>query len=301
MSLLVVTMTSWLKRIGNVKMIVESIMNNTIKPDKLYLNLSKIEFDGVKLPEDLVKYFNSDERLIINWVDGENTKSMKKVFPILKYLDDDDIIITADDDILFPKDLIESRLNDFNTYKNNPITSNTSKCGIGDAMVISPLSLYQKRMFNNWDKYVNETVIHTYNDDRTYLYILFLNGYVAKSASKYHEKYLKKNFGYNEEISPMRGLNIYPIGKKYDEIVKESVYKLTGTSINNSFNFFNREIVGFNKPQSISTTSVEMSESTVVKINSLETLRKLREGIKNGTIVKEMQPDGTYIWKKIKR
>ena len=38
---------------------------------------------------------------------------MKKVFPILKYLKDDDIIIDADDDILFPNDLIESRVSDF--------------------------------------------------------------------------------------------------------------------------------------------------------------------------------------------
>ena len=99
--MLVVTMTSWVKRIENVKSVVESIMNNTVKPDRVYLNLSKTEFDGIELPKSLVDYFNSDERLVINWVDGENTKSMKKVFPILKELNDDDIIIDADDDILY--------------------------------------------------------------------------------------------------------------------------------------------------------------------------------------------------------
>ena len=239
--MLVVTMTSWVKRIGNVKKVIESVMNNTIKPDRLYLNLSLTEFHGIELPKDLVEYFNSDERLIINWVDGENTKSMKKVFPILEYLDDDDIIITADDDILFPSDLIESRLNDFKKYNNHPITSNESKCGIGDALVISPLSLYQKKMFNNWNKYVDETVIHTYNDDRTYLYILFLNGYIAKPASKYHEKYLKTNFGYNEDISPMKGANIYPIGRNYDRVVEPVVKKLTNTTIYKSFNFFGKK------------------------------------------------------------
>ena len=93
MSLIIVTMTSWTKRIGNVKPVVESVMNNTMKPDRLYLNLSKTEFDGIKLPDDLVEYFDSDDRLIINWVDGENTKSMKKVFPILKYLDDGSNVI----------------------------------------------------------------------------------------------------------------------------------------------------------------------------------------------------------------
>ena len=239
--MVVVTMTSWVKRICSVKKVVESIMDNSVKPDKVYLNLSKTEFENIQLPSDLVDYFDSDERLIINWIDGENTKSMKKVFPTLEFLNDDDILITADDDILFPIDLIESRINDFKKYNNCPITSNISKCGIGDAIVISPLSLFQKKMFKNWEKYVDETVIHTYNDDRTYLYILYLNGYLAKPATKYHEKYLKKNFGYNEEIYPMKGANIYPIGKKYDEIVNKTIYKLTGTNIKNAFNFFNRK------------------------------------------------------------
>ena len=49
----------------------------------------------------------------INWVDGPNTKTMKKVFPILKYLDDEDVIIYTDDDVVFPKVLIESRISDF--------------------------------------------------------------------------------------------------------------------------------------------------------------------------------------------
>ena len=30
-------------------------------------------------------------------------------------------------------------------------------------------------------------------------------------------------------------------------------------------------------------------------------LQKIREGIRNGTIVKEYKPDGTYIWKKVKK
>ena len=39
----------------------------------------------------------------INWVPGPNTKSMKKVFPMLKYVDDDDIIIYLDDDVVVPR------------------------------------------------------------------------------------------------------------------------------------------------------------------------------------------------------
>ena len=64
--MIVVTLTSWTKRINNVKKVVESIMDNTVQPDRVYLNLSQTEFNGIPLPQDLVDYFNSDKRLIIN-------------------------------------------------------------------------------------------------------------------------------------------------------------------------------------------------------------------------------------------
>ena len=40
----VVTMTSWTKRIGNCASIVKSLLGNTLKPDVVYLNLSTEEF-----------------------------------------------------------------------------------------------------------------------------------------------------------------------------------------------------------------------------------------------------------------
>ena len=117
-NLIVVCMTSWTKRIENVKPVVENIMKNTLQPDRLYLSLSTEEFPNMELdlPKDLVDYFNSDERLIINWVDGENTKCMKKVFPIVKYLNDDDIILPVDDDIMYPLDYIEKRVYEYKTH-----------------------------------------------------------------------------------------------------------------------------------------------------------------------------------------
>ena len=52
--MIVVSLTSWTKRIQYAKKVVESIMKNTIQPDRVYLNLSKTEFNGIDLPEDLV-------------------------------------------------------------------------------------------------------------------------------------------------------------------------------------------------------------------------------------------------------
>lgn len=236
---IIVTMTSWIKRINNVKRVVESIMGNTVQPDILYLNLSSEEFNGIDLPKDLVELFNSDDRLIINWVEGENTKSMKKMFPILQYLDNEDIIMEMDDDFLAPKDLIECRLKDFNSYGGkHPITTNVNRASIGDTYVMAPTAMFSKKMVANWEAFVDDTVIHTYNDDRTLLYIFWLNGFKTRPCKRYTAAGLKKNFPIHPE-NALKGQ--YPVGQEYDNAVAPTVKKLTGTEIRKAFNFFNRQ------------------------------------------------------------
>lgn len=298
MSLIVVTMTSWVKRIGNVKKVVESVMDNTLKPDRLYLNLSKTEFEGIDLPEDLVEYFNSDDRLILNWVEGENTKSMKKVFPILEYLDDDDIIINIDDDALLPKSFIESRYNEFK-IKNAPITSCNNprfhiidksleiwSCGAG--------SLFQKKMLNEYERFMNDELIHTYHDDKCYSIILWLNGYKFTPCSSYSMQNgsidsngtkLKK---YND-IEPMGKNHVYTDGKHMYAILEKRIMDLFGVGFKDSFGILNKNV---EFKESMNNTSNFSNKSMILKI---------RESIKNRDIIKEMKPDGTYIWKRIRK
>lgn len=40
----VVTMTSWTRRIGNCVKVIQSILDNSVKPDLVFLNLSVQEF-----------------------------------------------------------------------------------------------------------------------------------------------------------------------------------------------------------------------------------------------------------------
>ena len=239
--MVIVSMTSWVKRIKYVKSVAESIMNNTVQPDRLYLNLSRKEFEGIELPQDLIDYFKSDERLVINWVEGENTKSMKKIFPILQYLNDDDIIIDADDDILFPNDLIESRLKDFkDSGCKYCISSNTSNSiNFNRKMkVVSAMSLFQKKMFNHWEEFLTKEIYDTNNDDRTYLTLMWLNGYLNKSCSKYSIKdLLKSNYNLNLDDALSKNSQIR-IGRFYDNISSNVVYKITRKTIIDSFEFW---------------------------------------------------------------
>ena len=248
--MLVVTMTSWVKRISNVKPVVESIMNNTIKPDRLYLNLSKTEFDGLELPNDLVEYFKSDDRLIINWVDGENTKSMKKVFPILEYLDDDDIIINIDDDALFPKDFIKSRCDDFK-IKKSPITScNNPKYHYVDKTLkiwsCGPGSLFQKKMLKGYEQIMDDILIHTYNDDWCYSTLLWLNGYKFEPCSLY----FMQNGAIDNNGTKLKKFNaVEPMGKNHIYVVQECMYNilekriidLFGVGFKDSFGILNNK------------------------------------------------------------
>jgi hypothetical protein len=284
--MIVVCITSWTKRIGNVKKVVESIMKNTIQPDRLYLSLSTEEFSNkeLDLPKDLVDYFNSDERLIINWVDGENTKCMKKVFPIVKYLNDDDIIIPIDDDSIYPLDYIEKRIEEYNTH-HQPITGlnshNKSYIYRKYKMLynIGSSCLFTKRMIEHWEEYVDEKILKSNNDDTCYAILEWLNGYTPQACKYNSIDDIRRTSSYNE-IEPSGKLKRYTDGDELVKLHNIRINELTGLDYKNSFNFYNKKTTKSNK------------NNTIVKI---------REGIKNGTIIKERKPDGTYIWKKIKK
>ena len=239
--MVVISLTSWTKRIDNVKKVVESIMNNTVQPDRVYLNLSKTEFENIPLPKDLVDYFNSDKRLIINWVPGPNTKAMKKIFPILDYLQDDDIIIDADDDILFPRDLIECRLKDFENNGRKCCISSNPRLSVGfkgKMRVVSAMSLFQKKMFNRWKQLYTPAIIDTNNDDRTYLTILWLNGYLTVGCTKWSVQELLEKYDMSLKESSLTSTKLVKRGRVYDRIAQNEFSKISSKSILDSFGYW---------------------------------------------------------------
>ena len=156
MSTINICMTSFPRRITNCVKVINSVLENSILPDRVYLTLSHQEFPNweADLPKDLYQLIMTSNRVILNWVE-ENHKSMKKVFPVLPYLEDDDIIIDIDDDALLPKDFIEARMKDFAANnREHPITSNQSRTINMDNYVMSCYSLFTKKMLGNWEKFV---------------------------------------------------------------------------------------------------------------------------------------------------
>ncbi|MCM1235409.1 MAG: hypothetical protein NC489_35360 [Ruminococcus flavefaciens] len=99
---IIVSFTSYPKRFAAIPLTVKTILYQSYKPDKIILYLASEECKG-KLPKDLYKL--EKYGLEIVFVD-DNLKPHKKYFYSMQEYPHD-IIITIDDDILYPRNLIK--------------------------------------------------------------------------------------------------------------------------------------------------------------------------------------------------
>ena len=109
---IIVSLTSYKQRLKKLNLVLESILNNTMKPSKIVLSLYKD--DLYFLTKNLIDMINNkDIELIVTDID---LKSHKKYFEVMKKYRDY-AIITIDDDIIYTNDLIETL---YNSYVKNP-------------------------------------------------------------------------------------------------------------------------------------------------------------------------------------
>lgn len=108
----IVTLTSFAQRLQSVFLVIESIAQQTMKPDEVVLWLSEDDFDDKKLPITLKKLINRGLKVVYCKDVGPHTKL---IYAARQY--PDDILITIDDDIIYPMDLIE---NLYRMYLENP-------------------------------------------------------------------------------------------------------------------------------------------------------------------------------------
>lgn len=101
----IVSMTSYPARISGVPQVLESIFAQTHKPDEIILWLARTEFPNgfSDLPDSLVNLIQK-KQVSLYWC--EDLKPHKKYFYAFKTYPDV-LLITIDDDVLYPKDMIE--------------------------------------------------------------------------------------------------------------------------------------------------------------------------------------------------
>ena len=103
----IASLTSFPARIDCVEYAVKSLMLQDYKPDRIILWLSNVQFTGEEqLPKSLLAM--KDLGLEIKFCD-DDLRGHKKYFNVIKEQKENEIVITFDDDIIYPPDSI-SRL-----------------------------------------------------------------------------------------------------------------------------------------------------------------------------------------------
>lgn len=113
---IIVSLTTWSKRIGNIPVVLETIFNQTRQPDFVVLNLA---YDEI-IPENVQHYIDSHNIEINRVVD---TKVYKKLIPTLKKYPND-CVISIDDDWLYPKEMIADFVSIHEQYPYFPVSGN---------------------------------------------------------------------------------------------------------------------------------------------------------------------------------
>ena len=92
-----IALTSYPRRITNCVKVMGSVLDNSVKPDRVYLTLSHKDFSKYEqdIPEDLYKLVMTSNKVILNWIKGKCDMS-SAIKSISSYLQSDDIIIPID-------------------------------------------------------------------------------------------------------------------------------------------------------------------------------------------------------------
>lgn len=134
---LIVSLTSFPKRINRLWIVIESIFRQSIKPDMVILWLSKEQFpDRSFIPNSLLSL--EKRGLIIELCEGDLRSHKKYYYALRQY--PNDIIITIDDDVIYATDLILNLLNQHQKYPNAICCTCASRIGIEDNKILPYIS-----------------------------------------------------------------------------------------------------------------------------------------------------------------
>lgn len=172
MQKIIVSLTSYPKRITIVHKVIESLFEQTWKADQIILYLSKEEFPQKEqnLPQLLTSLLGQNGFSVV-WVDG-NLRSHKKYFYSLR--ESENIVITIDDDTIYAKTMIEDLVTGYKKYPQAVLARNVR------TILLSKDSLAKYR---DWDRQPNQIA----NQPRRDLCAIGVGGilYPPKCASKH--------------------------------------------------------------------------------------------------------------------
>ena len=111
----IVSLTSFPARINNLWIVIESLLRQSVRPQKILIWLSEEQFANQSIPQSLICL--NTRGVEIKWVD-KNIKSHKKYYYVFQEYPNS-LILLADDDIIYPSDMLEKLTNMYFSSKHD--------------------------------------------------------------------------------------------------------------------------------------------------------------------------------------
>lgn len=127
--LIIVSLSTSPKRISKTEGILKRMLEQTLVPDKIVLNLPYVfKRNNTTFVDPLPEFITKNEKIRVNFT--EDIGPITKVLPTTKlYTDPNTIIISIDDDIWYPIDMIEKLVRIAKKYPHAVVTGSNANVG----------------------------------------------------------------------------------------------------------------------------------------------------------------------------
>lgn len=141
--LIVVSLSTSPKRISKIEPVINNMLEQTLVPDKIVLNLPIIfKRNNSKFTLPLPLFITTNSKIVVNFVD--DIGPITKVLPTAKLYDNPEtIIISIDDDIKYPKNRIQELVETAMKYPNAVVTSSDSNIGLRESFGVKYIELVE--------------------------------------------------------------------------------------------------------------------------------------------------------------
>ena len=126
---IVVSLTTSPRRINSIKPVIDCILNQTLKPVKIYLNLPKIFKRNNSKFGKIPDFITNNSLIHINYC--EDIGPLTKILPtaiLLKNSRDVDLIVSVDDDIIYDKNTLQKFAQESINNPNIVLTGSSWTC-----------------------------------------------------------------------------------------------------------------------------------------------------------------------------
>ena len=198
---IIVSLTTWLKRIDTVYKTIDCMLNQTLKPDSIELNLSIEEFPNKEkdFSKQFCEYIKIHNNILhINYIEG-NTMAFKKIIPTVKkyYNLGEYYLLSIDDDCIYDKDYIKIMIDNFENLNCDFMCMRQT--GIAGSRMLYKSSCFEPDFLENFNKLPANIISKSVDDSYYYAYLINK----GKKLGNFMPNNFSELFSFHDEIEPL--------------------------------------------------------------------------------------------------